>query len=164
MRKVQSGSSLNPQIRLANEEDLPLLLELEKICIKEEIFGDDQLRYLLLKAKSLVFVAAIDNNIVGSMFILLRRYISNARIYILNVHPAYRRRGIGGSLMDAGLKFLKEKGFKKVTLETGINNQAALNLYISKGFSVDKTLSKYYSFGEDAKHLVLKFTDKNLKR
>jgi ribosomal-protein-alanine N-acetyltransferase len=147
------------RIRLAKKKDLPMLLELENICIKEEKFYEKQWEYLLLKAKSLVFVASIDGNIIGSMVILLRKYISNARIYILNVHPAYRRRGIGGLLMDTALKFLKEKGFNKVTIETGINNQAALNLYMSKGFSVDKILEKYYKTGVDAKHLVLVLTD-----
>ncbi len=160
MRKVPRGSALNMRIRLANKEDLPMLLELEKICIKEEKFHEKQWMYLLSKAKSLVLVALIDKNIIGSVVILLRKRISNARIYILNVHPAFRRRGIGGSLVDAALKFLKEKGFDKVTIETGINNQAALNLYMSKGFLVDKILKKYYKTGEDAKHLVLMLTER----
>jgi ribosomal-protein-alanine N-acetyltransferase len=160
MRKVARGSALNMRIRLANKEDLPMLLELEKICIKEEKFHEKQWMYLLSKAKSLVLVALIDKNIIGSVVILLRKRISNARIYILNVHPAFRRRGIGGSLVDTALKFLKEKGFDKVTIETGINNQAALNLYMSKGFLVDKILKKYYKTGEDAKHLVLMLTER----
>lgn len=153
-----------PHIREAKKEDLPALLELENICIKEEKFYKNQLKYLLLKAKSLDLVVSIDGNIIGSMVILLRKHISNARIYILNVHPAFRRRGIGGLLMDTALKFLKERGFNKVTIETGINNQAALNLYMSKGFSVDKILKKYYKTGEDAKHLVLMLTDGVTKR
>ncbi len=159
MRKVKSDSSLNIRIRLANKDDLSILLELEKICIKEETFHEKQCKYLLLKAKSLVFVALIDDKIVGSAVILLRKHVSNARIYILNVHPAFRRRGIGGMLLDTALKFLKEKSFKKVTIETGINNRAALNLYMSRGFTVDKILNKYYKSGEDAKHLVLILND-----
>ncbi len=162
MRKVARGSSLNMRIRLAKKKDLPVLLELEKICIKEEKFHEKQLVYLLLKAKSLVFIASIGKNIVGSVVILLRKHISNARIYILNVHPAHRRRGIGGSLIDTTLESLKEKGYDKVTIETGINNQAALDLYMSRGFLVDRILKGYYKTGEDAKHLVFMLTDKKL--
>ena len=66
--------------------------------------------------------------------------------------------------MDTTLKFLKDRSYKKVTIETGINNQAAMNLYISKGFSVDKILKKYYRNGKDAKHLVLMLTDGETKR
>jgi len=146
---------LIPEVCLAKEEDLLSLIELDKICIKEEEFHKKQWEYLLLKAKSVVFIASIDNNIIGSIVILLRKHIANARIYILNVHPEYRRAGVGSLLMDVTLKFLKDKGYKKVTIETGINNQAALNLYLSRGFSVDKILKKYYRNGKDAKHLVL---------
>ncbi len=155
MRKVARGSSLNMVIRLAKKNDLPTILELDKNCIKEEKFHEKQLRYLLSKAKSVVFVATIGKKIIGSVVILLRKHIFNARIYILNVHPAFRRRGIGGSLMDTAIEFLKERGYDKITIETGINNQAALNLYMSRGFSVDKILKQYYKTGEDAKHLVL---------
>ncbi len=159
MRKIKSGSSLKPEIRLAKKEELPVLIELDKICIKEEEFNRKQWEYLLLKAKSLVFVASIDGNIIGSMVILLRKHIANARIYILNVHPAYRRAGVGKSLMDTSIKFLKDSGYRKVTIETGINNQAAINLYMSKGFTVDKILEKYYKSGENANHLALMLTN-----
>lgn len=152
MCAIKSGRSL--RIRLATKKDLPSLVELENICIKEEQF-EKRWEYLLLKARSKVFVASTDGKIVGSIVILLKNHIANARIYILNVHPAYRRKGIGGFLIDAALRFLKEKGFNKVTIETGINNKAAQNLYFSKGFSVDRILEKYYKNGDDALHLVL---------
>lgn len=156
MRKVESGSSLKAHIRLAKKEDLFPLLALENMCFKEETFHNKQMEYLLLKARSLVLVASIEDNIVGSMIILLRNHIANARIYSLNVHPAYRRIGIASSLIETALKFLKDKGFKKITLEVGINNKAAQNLYSSKGFSADNILKKYYNNGTDALHLIKK--------
>ncbi len=39
MCKGTRDSSLKPDVRLAKEEDLPALIELDKICIKEEKFG-----------------------------------------------------------------------------------------------------------------------------
>jgi ribosomal-protein-alanine N-acetyltransferase len=145
---------LTPEIRIAKKEELPDLLALENLCFKEETFHKKQLGYLLLKAKSLVLVASADDKIIGSMIVLLRENILQARIYSLNVHPSYRRMGIGGLLMDAALEFLKERGFRKFTLEAGINNTAARNLYESKGFSVDKILRNYYKNGDDALHLT----------
>jgi ribosomal-protein-alanine N-acetyltransferase len=153
MRKVARGSALRPEIRLAKKEDLPALIDLDNICIEEEKFHNKQWEYLLLKAKSSVFIALINGNIIGSMVILLRKNIANARIYILNVHPAYRRKGVGSLLMDTTLKFLKHMRYKKLTVDTGIDNLAAINLYASKGFSVDKILNKYYSNGKNAMHL-----------
>ncbi|MFZ2412449.1 MAG: GNAT family N-acetyltransferase, partial [Candidatus Methanoperedens sp.] len=145
-----------PNIRIAKKDELDALLSLEEICFKEETFHKNQLRYLLFKAKSIVQVAEIEGKLIGSMIILLRAHISNARIYSLNVHPEYRRTGIASLLMDTALKVLKERGFKKITLEVGVNNKAAQNLYISKGFLADKILYKYYKNGDDALHLIRK--------
>ncbi len=143
-----------PHIREAEKEDFAALLSLEEICFKEETFHKKQLRYLLFKARSAVFVAEIEGKLIGSIIILLRNHISSARVYSLNVHPVYRRAGVASLLMDTALEFLKENGFKKITLEVGIKNTAAQNLYMSRGFAVDKTLYKYYKNGGDAFHLV----------
>jgi ribosomal-protein-alanine N-acetyltransferase len=147
---------LKPHIRHAEKDDLDALLSLENICFKEETFHMGQLNYLLLKAKSIVLVAEIEGNIIGSMIILLRKHILNARIYSLNIHPEYRRMGIASSLMEFASGIIITKGFEFITLETGINNTAAQNLYRSKGFHVDKKLSNYYSNGDDAFHLIRK--------
>ena len=156
MRKIACGGSLKLRIRCATKDDLDSLLNLENICFKEEIFHKRQLRYLLQKARSLVLVTEIDGNIIGSMIILLRKKILNARIYSFNVHPEHRRKGIGGLLMDKALDILGKKGYKNITLEVGVNNQIAQNLYHSKGFIVDKKLPNYYTNGGDALHLVKK--------
>lgn len=151
---MREGARDGSLIRQAKEEDLAALLSLEEICFKEETFNKRQLRYLLLKADSFVLVAELRGKIIGSIVVLLRNHISIARVYSLNVHPACRREGIGGLLMDAALELLKEKGFRKATLEAGVNNKAALSLYRSSGFIVDKTLRHYYKNGGDAFHLV----------
>lgn len=157
MKNVKTSSKLGkPNIRIARKDELDALLGLEEICFKEETFHKNQLKYLLFNAKSIVLVAALDGEVVGSMIILLRKHVYHARIYSLNVHPHRRRAGIGGLLMDTALKLLKEKGFRNVSLEVGVNNKAAQNLYMSKGFLSDKILYKYYKNGDDALHLVRK--------
>lgn len=146
---------MKPVIRTAKKEDLNALFHLEEICFKEEKFHRDQLKYLLLKARSVVLVAE-DGGIIGSILVLLRENIHNARIYSLNVHPAHRRQGIASLLMDKTIGLLKEKGVKKLTLEVGVNNKPAQNLYASKGFVVDNKLYKYYKNMDDALHLSRK--------
>jgi ribosomal-protein-alanine N-acetyltransferase len=156
VRKGARDSPLNPHIRIASEDDLDALLSLEKICFKEETFQKKQIKYLLLKAKSVILVTENKGKIVGSIIILLRQTILNARVYSLNVHPEYRRLGIASSLMDFGMDILRKRGYKNITLEVGINNQAAQNLYMSKGFVVDKILYNYYKNDDDALHLTRK--------
>ncbi len=155
MRKGARDRSLKPLIRAAKREDLDALIYLEEICFKEEKFYRKQLRYLLLKAKSVILIAEY-GGIVGSIIVLLRENIHNARIYSLNVHPAHRRQGIASLLMDKTMELLQEKGITKVTLEVGICNIPAQNLYASEGFVVDKKLYNYYKNGDDALHLFRK--------
>ncbi len=161
MRKGARDSSLKNfkgelQIRPAKKKDFYDIASLEEICFKEENFNRKQLRYLLFKARSIVLVAFVESKLIGSIIVLLRNHISNARIYSLDVHPAYRRRGVASLLMDTALEILKEKGFKNITLEVGVNNKAAQNLYRSKGFIKDKILYNYYKNGDDALHLFRK--------
>jgi [ribosomal protein S18]-alanine N-acetyltransferase len=156
MREGTRDGSLKAHIRLAAKEDLDALFNLENICFKEETFHRRQLKYLLQKARSIILVAEIEGNIIGSIIILLREHILNARIYSFNVHPEHRRKGIASSLMDTVFDILKEKGYNKITLEVGVNNRIAQNLYQSKGFIVDKNLSNYYTNGDDALHLTRK--------
>ncbi len=156
MREGARDCSLKQRIRLATKEDIDALLSLENICFKEETFHRRQLKYLLQKARSIVLVAEIDRNIIGSMIILLRTKILNARIYSFNVHPEHRRRGVASSLMETAFDILKEKGYKNITLEVGITNKVAQNLYQSRGFIVDKKLFNYYTNGDNALHLTRK--------
>jgi len=156
MRKIARGSSLTLHTRPAKKEDLSAILELEKICFKEETFHKRQIEYLFLKAKSLVLVASLEGNIVGSIIILLRKHISNARIYSLNVHPSYRRIGIGSLLIDQSENLLAKRGYRNLTLEAGVNNIAAQNLYTLKGFSVARKIENYYKNGDDALRFIKK--------
>ncbi|MFI5272921.1 MAG: GNAT family N-acetyltransferase [Ktedonobacterales bacterium] len=57
----------------------------------------------------------------------------------LLVHPAYRRLGVAMHLLDAAERFfLAEQGFSQVYLATSPDNEAALHLYRSRGYSVEQ--------------------------
>jgi ribosomal protein S18 acetylase RimI-like enzyme len=59
--------------------------------------------------------------------------------YILEllVHPASRRRGVAMHLLDAAERFfLEEHAFANVELTTSPDNEAALQLYRSRGYSI----------------------------
>lgn len=58
-------------------------------------------------------------------------------IHELLVHPAYRRRGVAMHLLDAAERFfLEEQRFPLVSLATSPDNEAALHLYRSRGYTV----------------------------
>ena len=62
----------------------------------------------------------------------------------LLVHPAYRRLGVAMHLLDAAERhFLDEQGFDCIALATSPDNDAALRLYRSRGYTLSQVrLSK----------------------
>ncbi len=60
-------------------------------------------------------------------------------IHELLVHPAYRRRGVAMSLLDAAERGLLVEGeFAFVYVMTSFDNDAALRLYRSRGYSLSQ--------------------------
>lgn len=63
--------------------------------------------------------------------------ISGQRIYLsrLIVKPEYRRRGVGGALVDFLLERAKQEGYREVALGVDLDNAPARLLYAGKGFT-----------------------------
>jgi ribosomal protein S18 acetylase RimI-like enzyme len=61
-------------------------------------------------------------------------FISN-----LSVLEKWQKRGIAKKLLNSAIDFLQEKQFKKVSLETDINNFHAIHFYKKQSFKVIKT-------------------------
>jgi ribosomal protein S18 acetylase RimI-like enzyme len=60
-------------------------------------------------------------------------------IHELLVHPAYRRRGVAMELLDAAERyFLVECAFGMVSVTTSFDNEAAIRIYRSRGYSLSQ--------------------------
>ena len=60
-------------------------------------------------------------------------------IHELLVHPAYRRRGVAMELLDAAERyFLVECDFGMVSVTTSFDNDAAIRIYRSRGYSLSQ--------------------------
>ncbi len=57
-----------------------------------------------------------------------------ARILSVAVHPDYQGKGVGRKLLEAGLRYLRNKGVRAVRLEVRPDNAAARHLYEKAGF------------------------------
>jgi ribosomal-protein-alanine N-acetyltransferase len=74
-------------------------------------------------------------------------------VHLMNlaVHPARRRRGIGGALLDELLRRAEGEGWSPIWLEVRPSNEPALALYASRGFRIVGRRPEYYvDTGEDA--------------
>ena len=71
-------------------------------------------------------------------------------IITIDVDPKQQRKGIGTALMNSAEERLKKAGCKSVLLETAVDNLKALSFYKRHGYSVLKTLPRYYMNSLDA--------------
>jgi ribosomal-protein-alanine N-acetyltransferase len=72
----------------------------------------------------------------------------------LAVRPDYRREGVATALLKRALSLLESVGVESAKLEVRADNEGALRLYRRFGFEHRKTISNYYSNGEDALVMV----------
>ena len=75
-------------------------------------------------------------------------------VITIDVVSSARRSGVGSQLLQAAEDRLRTDGSRAVALETAVDNSAALSFYKRNGYSVTKSLPRYYSNGTDA--LVLR--------
>jgi [ribosomal protein S18]-alanine N-acetyltransferase len=75
-------------------------------------------------------------------------------IITIDVLPAFRRSGMGTSLLRAAEDRLRAKNCQAVRLETAVDNRAALSFYKRQGYYVAGAITGYYPNSMDALVLV----------
>lgn len=135
-------------IRKAEQKDAASLYALEQKLFSAENFPLSRGSFSYHIRNNLLFVAEIDNNIVGYVLVLIKRI--NAKLYSIGVIEPYRGRKIAKKLLELVSKELVYLGFKRLLLEVRIDNSTAISLYKKLGFNVVKNLKAFYLDGCDA--------------
>jgi ribosomal-protein-alanine N-acetyltransferase len=100
------------------------------------------------------FLAEIDGKIAG--YVLFWLLPDEIDIHNIAVHPDFRRRGLGRSLLENVIIVARNRASSRITLEVRKSNTVAQKLYEAVGFSVNGVRKGYYSDdGEDALLMVL---------
>lgn len=79
------------------------------------------------------FIAEVDGRIVGAVFVT-RKDDDVAKLRLLHVESEMRGRGIGGRLVDACVRFARERGYRVLMLWTNHVLVEARRLYERAGF------------------------------
>lgn len=91
------------------------------------------LQRLLKKKSFLVFIAKLDQNIIGGLTAhVLERYdleMPSAYIYDIAVLSKYQRKGIGKLLIEKLNNYCEKKGFSEVFVQAETDDQQAVNFY-----------------------------------
>jgi ribosomal-protein-alanine N-acetyltransferase len=73
-----------------------------------------------------------------------------ARVVTLDVHPDFRRHGLGRRLLRELLSRLAAGGSTRTLLEVDVRNSGAIEFYRREGFRQVGRLASYYGRGLDA--------------
>ena len=130
--------------------DFPRLCELDQVCFSEDVaYAPGEIALALAQPETFAVVAEHGEEVVAFVLALQRRRVLG-HIITIDVHPNFRRRGIGDRLMELAQQHLREQGATRLILEVGIYNEPAIAFYGGRGFVRQRVLPRYYRDGSDA--------------
>lgn len=129
--------------------DFEPIWQLDQICFSPEIaYTRQELRLFLEHPGALTLVAEDNGEVQG--FMLTHVHKRHGHVITIDVRETQRRTGLGSRLLEATEERLRGAGKTAVTLEVAVDNLPALKFYKRHGFTLVKTIPRYYSNGLDA--------------
>lgn len=145
--KLEAGSRF--VLRDYRPSDFEQLFELDQRCFSEGIaYSRAELSHYL-RAKTAICLLACEGGKLQGFVLGDVTPRGSGHIVTLDISPEARRLGLATTLMEVlQLRFLA-LNCRAILLEVAVNNGAALAFYKKHGFSVLKTLRRYYPGGLD---------------
>lgn len=122
-------------------EDSATLEEIHLSCFPDA-WSRATFDQLLAENLSCGWMAISDGAPVG--FLLTRALKDEAEILTFAVRPSFQKEGVGRCLLKQLIIFFNAVGCGRIFLEVAVDNEAAINLYRSEGFSIVGTRPNYY--------------------
>jgi [ribosomal protein S18]-alanine N-acetyltransferase len=119
------------QVRAVTADDMDGLLRLDAECF-DPFWHYDATSLARLASSDRVVVGVLDGRTVGYTLCTLRA--GDGSLGRLAVSPAFRRRGIGGTLVADAVEWLAAQGARQAVLSTQEDNTASRTLYRASGF------------------------------
>jgi ribosomal-protein-alanine N-acetyltransferase len=129
------------RIRSAVAADAPALLAIERRAFSDP-WTEVSFREALTSTWTFGLVAETGRGLAG--YFIGREVAGTGEVLNLAVAPEFRRRGIGGALLDAGLEALHRRRVDEVFLEVRESNSSARALYGAYGFQAVGQRAAYY--------------------
>jgi [ribosomal protein S18]-alanine N-acetyltransferase len=104
-----------------------------------------QLAGVMVMPGTWLTIARVDAAVLG--FALVRSVLDECELLLLAVHPLWRGRGVGGTLLADSLATARRRGIKSMNLEVRSSNNA-IKLYENVGFEYVHRRPGYYR-GQD---------------
>lgn len=131
------------------QHDLRAILALEKQVFGNDAFPVHEFLYLYHVGSDTFLVAYAGGTLAG--YISAYTETDTGYIASIAVHPDYRRRGIGRTLLRVAMRLLSRKpDVTAIRLHVRQSNQSAIALYYKLGFRTTGSETQYYKDGEAA--------------
>ena len=147
-------------VRRMREEDIPQVVEIEKIAFSRP-WTKSIFKAALLLPYAAYYVAVeessgkdagdktgdntednIPDKVVGMCGV--KKIFEEGDISNVAVHPAYRGRGISRKMLEILMREARADGVQAFTLEVRAGNEVAVNLYESLGFRTEGVRPRFY--------------------
>ncbi len=145
---------MKPAIKKLGTENIQQFRDL--ILVFEEVFemknfkmpGDSHLQQLLEKDSFFVFVAMVNDKVIGGLtsYTMEQYYAELPLVYIfdLAVKNEFQRKGIGKMLMAALLDYCREIGVEEVFVQADLPDKHAIEFYRSTGGIAEEVIHFNY--------------------
>ena len=134
--------------------DVGAAARLDRLCFARGIaFSRDTIAHFLRHPGCFGWGAHRDTRLVAMVIVLVHRRATatpDAEIVTLDVHPSWRRRGLGRALLRLAGAGAATRGVCRVRLHVATDNAAALALYRGEGYRVTDLVPDYYGPGRNA--------------
>ncbi len=145
-------------LRKFTPDDLQSVMQINRVCLPEN-YTDFFFVDLHQRFPETFIVAEEDGKIMGYIMCRIEVGLSNygfgglirkGHVVSIAVMPQSRRKGVAQAIINRALEGMAYYKAKQCFLEVRVTNEAAISLYKKLGFEVTRTISGYYSDGEDA--------------
>lgn len=145
---------------IKSDNDNNLIAQLRSLCFPEKPLDINEIINLMASPGMYSLVLYNENKPVS--FIIYRVIMDEAEIITLGTIPGYRKIGLGKYLLSETLNRMKELGTKNIHLEVSEQNETAIKLYLSLGFTISGERKNYYCESGVFQHAILMslFTDR----
>ena len=137
-------------VREISIDDIDAVMDIEKASFTGSTAWskDDMIKEITKNELAKYVVVEVDGAIRG--YGGLWRVADEGHITNVAVHPQWRRKHIGSSVLISMLDIGEQNGIKRFTLEVRESNVAAIKMYRRFGFKEEGIRKKYYDNKENA--------------
>ncbi|OPZ20274.1 MAG: ribosomal-protein-alanine N-acetyltransferase [candidate division BRC1 bacterium ADurb.BinA364] len=135
-------------------DEIESMLEIEALCYPPETrYSLETICGFLSWDGSLLVRAYMNGTLAGFQI----SNLISGQLITLDVHPAFRRRGIGSAILGATLEQMRNQGLPLAQCEIATHNKASIELHKKFGFRTLGRIERYYEDGSDAQLMLLLF-------